>query len=258
MKLHYSTEGAANSRFRKIKSVVNALKIQLEEVAHETTADLSKLSVFNTLPLLETSEGTFFSSNTIVRYLASISENKLYGSNLHNRALVDQWLDITTCDLEAAVAAVNIAKDGREVDTDKVVEDVNKFLGFVENHLNGKKFLVGDELSIADLSLATSISVLLTSVYGEEDRKTRYPHLTTWYLSLVETDATVGSKDLPKESHKAFKPKPKKEDKKKEETKAETKAPVKTAQEEEDDLFGDDPAPAKKPEAAKPKPEAKK
>ena len=30
MKLHYSTEGAANNRFRKIKAVANALGVKLE------------------------------------------------------------------------------------------------------------------------------------------------------------------------------------------------------------------------------------
>jgi len=39
--------------------------------------------------------------------------NKLYGNNLHNRALIDQWLDVSACDFEAAVAAVSIAKDGK-------------------------------------------------------------------------------------------------------------------------------------------------
>jgi len=52
MKLHYSTEGATNSRYRKIKSVINALKLNVEEVAHDTNVDLSTVSVFNTLPLL--------------------------------------------------------------------------------------------------------------------------------------------------------------------------------------------------------------
>ena len=80
--------------------------------------------------MLETKEGTFFSSNTIVRFLASTA-NKLYGNNLHNRALVDQWLDVSACDFEAAVAAVSIAKDGKEVDGAKVVEDINTFLTVV-------------------------------------------------------------------------------------------------------------------------------
>jgi len=34
MKLHYSTEGAVNNRYRKIKAVINALGVQVEEVAH--------------------------------------------------------------------------------------------------------------------------------------------------------------------------------------------------------------------------------
>jgi glutathione S-transferase len=82
---------------------------------------------------------------------------------------------------------------------------INKFLGFVESHLNGKKFLVGENASIADFSLAAGIAVVLTTL-GEEERKA-YPNTTAWYLSLVATDAIIGSKDLPKDSHKAFKPK---------------------------------------------------
>lgn len=79
MKLHFSTEGATNSRYRKIKAVINALKIEVAEVPHDATSDLSAVSIFNTLPILETPEGSFFSSNTIIRYLASTAGNQLYG-----------------------------------------------------------------------------------------------------------------------------------------------------------------------------------
>ena len=143
MKLHYITEGVANSRYRKIKATINALGAQVEQVAHEGKADLSKVSVFPLLPLLETAEGSLFSSNTIIRYLAAINENKLYGTNLHQRALIDQWLDVTTCDFEAAVAAVSAVKEGKEVDIGAVSEDIHKFLAVVNTTLNGKKFLVG-------------------------------------------------------------------------------------------------------------------
>ena len=62
-------------------------------------------------------------------------------------------------------------------------------------------------------------------------------------MNIVATDNTIGSKDLPKEAHKAFKGK--KPAAKKEEKKEEKKPVV-----EEDDLFGDEPA---KVEAPKPK-----
>ena len=46
------------------------------------------------------------------------------------------------------------------------MEDVNKFLGFVEKHFSEKKFLVGDSLSIADLSLASNLSVVFEIMLG--------------------------------------------------------------------------------------------
>lgn len=46
------------------------------------------------------------------------------------------------------------------------MEDVNKFLAFVEKHFSEKKFLVGDALSIADLSLASNISVIFGVMFG--------------------------------------------------------------------------------------------
>lgn len=251
MKLHYSKEGATNSRYRKIRSVASALKINLQEVAHDAHADLSGISPFNTLPLLETNEGTFFSSNTIIRYLAASSGNKLYGADLYQRGLVDQWLDITTCDFEAAVAAVAIAREGREVDATQILADINKFLGFVEKHLQGRKFLVGDSATIADYSLAAGIAVVLTTL-GEEERKA-YPNVTSWYLALVETDGIIGGKDFPKESQKPFKVKKEKEAKK--EAKKEETKPA----EDDFDPFADEaPAAPAAPAQPKPKVEAKK
>ncbi len=145
MKLHYSSEQTANNRYRKVKAVASALGVNLEEVAHDSSADVTTISPFNTLPLLQTAEGTFFSSNTIVRYLAN-TQGKLYGGqNHHNSSLVDQWLDVTVIELEPAVAAIAVATQGKEtVDTTKVVEDIHKFLNAVEGQINGRKFLVGE------------------------------------------------------------------------------------------------------------------
>lgn len=110
--------------------------------------------------------------------------------------------------------------------------------------------MVGQELSIADISVAAALNVVFSTLLGEEERKP-YPNLTAWYLGLVAVDATIGSKDLPKDAHKAFKAKPKKENKK-DEKKPE---PAQQPAAEEDDLFGDTPATT---QAAKPKPQPAK
>lgn len=53
-------------------------------------------------------------------------------------------MDVSVCEFEAAVAAIIVARDGKEVETAIVSEDVHKFLKVLENQLQGKKFLVGD------------------------------------------------------------------------------------------------------------------
>lgn len=113
MKLHYNSEATSLATTRKLKSVIAATEAKVEEVTYKLGDDVSKLSPFNALPLLETPEGTFFSSNTIARYLATAHKKDLYGGdNLHNKALIDQWLDITTCELEAAVRGVSKHQHG--------------------------------------------------------------------------------------------------------------------------------------------------
>ena len=231
----------ANSRYRKIRAVIKAANLTVEDVPHETNTNLSKLSVFKTLPILETPEGNIFSSNSIVRYLATVGGNKLYGGeNLHHRALVDQWLDVSACEFDAAVSAIAVAKDGKEVDVAALSQDIHKFLGVIEQTLNGKKFFVGDQLSIADIALAANLSIVFSNFLGEAERA-KLPNTTAWYLNIVGIDSNIGNKDLPKEAHKAFAPK---KDKKEEPKKQEAK------KEEGDDLFDDDSTPA--PVAAKP------
>jgi glutathione S-transferase len=68
-------------------------------------------------------------------------------------------------------------------------------------------------LTIADIAIAAGLAVVFSNLLGEEERKA-YPNLTAWYLSIVATDAVIGSKDLPKEAHKAFKGKHQKHEKK--------------------------------------------
>ena len=167
MKLHLNTEATSVASARKLRSVILATEAKVEEVVYKTGDDVSKVSFFNTLPLLETPEGTFFSSNTIIRYLASAFKKDLYGGdNTFQKSLIDQWLDITTCDFEPAVKGIGKHQNGEKIDFGKLMEDVNKFLGFVEKHFAQKKFLVGESLSIADLSLASNISVVFGVMFG--------------------------------------------------------------------------------------------
>lgn len=54
-KLHYCTDIPLQYRYRKIKSVITALGIEVIDSPRETFADLRTLSPIPTLPILETS-----------------------------------------------------------------------------------------------------------------------------------------------------------------------------------------------------------
>lgn len=181
-------------------------------------------------------------------------------------------MDIINCELEPTVGAVLLAVGGREVDTKKIHEDLNKFLGFVDTHLKDKKFLVGNSLSIADISLASNVCALCCHALGAEERKHR-SHLITWWNGVTgQVKGALGECKLTEKAHGSLAHKPcheekkehkgeekkekkeeKKDDKKKEEKKKETK------QAEDFDPFADDgPSAAPAAPKEKPKPAEKK
>lgn len=155
--------------------------------------------------------------------MASAFKKDLYGGdNIFNKSLIDQWLDVITCEFEPAVRGITRHQNGEKIDFGKLMEDVNKFLAIVEKHFSEKKFLVGDSLSIADLSLASNVSVVFGVMFGEGQRK-KSPNTLNWYTAVVNGNKEAGSADLPKEPHDAFKGGKKKEEKPKEEKTKESK-----------------------------------
>ena len=122
-KLHFSNDPTIRYRYNKIKSVIDALGCKVLEEPKDLFTDLKHLCPIPKLPVLENPEGSFSSSNTIIRYLASVNENKLYGANEYERALIDQWLDLTTCDFDICCFGVHIISQGREVDIEKLTQD---------------------------------------------------------------------------------------------------------------------------------------
>ena len=59
------------------------------------------------MPVLKTTEGYLFESNSIMRYLARLNKAcQLYGSSLFEEALVDQWLDFANSEVEPAFAGL--------------------------------------------------------------------------------------------------------------------------------------------------------
>jgi glutathione S-transferase len=94
------------------------------------------------------------------------------------------------CDIDTCAIAVNIFFEGKEVEIDKVIEDAEKFLTHLNQHLKNRKFIVGEALTIADLAVAATVAPILSQVYGENERK-KYGTLSTWFESIAEQNKYI-------------------------------------------------------------------
>ena len=111
---------------------------------------------FGEVPLVEFEDGrTLAQSNAIIRYLAR--DSALLPKDVFAQAKVDEWLFWEQYSHEPYVAVarfqmVYLGKTLEEREA-RVVERAEKALGVLEEALSGRTYLVGDELTVADISL---------------------------------------------------------------------------------------------------------
>jgi len=63
-------------------------------------------------------------------------------------------------------------------------------LKILDKHLNGKKYLIGENLSLADLQIGTSLSIGFQSVFDKNFRE-EIKNLTQWYERFINNPAII-------------------------------------------------------------------
>ena len=131
------------------------IPVDLMKGETRTKAFLAK-NPFGQVPVVEFEPGRCLAqSNAIIRYLARDSE--LLPKDAFAQAKVDAWMFWEQYSHEPYVAVarfqmVYLGKTLEEREA-RVVERAEKALGVLEEALSGRTYLVGDELTVADISL---------------------------------------------------------------------------------------------------------
>jgi glutathione S-transferase len=122
------------------------------------------LQPFGQIPVLQDGDFTMFESRAIMRYICEQYPNlgppSLYGSNLFEKARVEQWLEVEHQQLLPILVAIYYqfmapVITGKKVDHQILAEETEKLakvLDVYEAHLADNKYLAGDFVSIADLA----------------------------------------------------------------------------------------------------------
>lgn len=156
------------------------------------------------IPVLETEKGCIFSTGAIARYLCRLRRDvPLYGNNLLEAGMIDSWTEFSTNELEVPLSTwVNHANGSINCPADVIERakaDTQKALTVVNNHLLNFTYMVGEEISLADISLCCAIVDgvklgLLSQIMGSLGNVTRWYKLCTMQPQF---EKLLGKQDAP-------------------------------------------------------------
>ena len=200
--------------------------------------DLEKKHPSLTLPYLKTQSGDIISTPSgIMGYIGrSSADAKLFGKSVFEEGQVNQWIAWAECLAPSMDALQGMLFDTpKDLDIKKfnsIVDEVKKQVTPLNNLLKGKKWIVGDSVTMADIACASVLTPAFQLVFDAGFRKGR-TDLAKWFEAFVALPQVVSTAGSIKSCSKALKP-----------TAPSGAAPAKKeAKKDEDDfddLFGDD------------------
>ena len=179
----------------KVEMCINLLGLEYEFVfvdllkGEQRTSDFLSITPFGKVPVLVDGNFKLSESNAIIKYLCKKSKSDLYPSDLEKQAEVDMWCDFISQHLtvgayvkvifnKMVAPRIGVEPDQRSIK--EGYEFIGKYLSLIEEKLNKTKFLAGDKMTIADISL---LAIVDPSEIIDIDLKP-YPKLTAWRSSL--------------------------------------------------------------------------
>eukprot|EP01023_Acetabularia_acetabulum_P059127 TRINITY_DN7093_c0_g1_i1.p1 TRINITY_DN7093_c0_g1~~TRINITY_DN7093_c0_g1_i1.p1 ORF type:complete len:385 (-),score=81.18 TRINITY_DN7093_c0_g1_i1:126-1280(-) len=229
MKL-YTYPGNKNAYKALISGEYVGVKISVPDFkmgVDNKTAEFLKKNPHGKVPVLETDHGCIWESNAIARYVARLADKGLFGKTHLDAAVVEQWIDFSTNEIDAPLMSWIFPLMGfwpyDKKKEDAAKEALKRSLGALNTYLLEKTFLVGDKITLADIILSCNLYHGFTKVFDSSFRQP-FPNVERYFLTCInqpEFKAVMGDIPLCSEPLKYIPPK--KEEKKKEKKPAEEK-----------------------------------
>ncbi len=194
----------AHFRSQKILITAQYANVQIEVDTNVTPESLASKSIQGSVPLLETADGVISESNAIARYIARLNpQSKIYGEKgIFESAQIDSWVDFSSSSLEVPatmwVAPILGWMENKQPVTEQAIKDLKKGLLVLENHLKTRTYIVGRTITLADISIATTLLLPLKLVL-DENARSQYPSVIRWFNTCVhqpEFSAVIGEVTL--------------------------------------------------------------
>ncbi|XP_056643878.1 uncharacterized protein LOC130449858 [Diorhabda sublineata] len=186
----YYIPGAAPSRNVLLAAKAVGVELNLKRVnvmkGEQLTPEFVKLNPQHTLPTLNDNGFVLWESRAIMTYLADkyAKNDSLYPKDVQKRALVDQrlYFDMGTLYASFFDYYIPVIFRGASIDPAKY-EKIGKAFEFLDTFIGNNDFAAGDNLTLADLSLVSTVSSFDIMDYDFSS----YKNVVRWYGKVKAT-----------------------------------------------------------------------
>lgn len=179
-----------NHRTQRILVVAKVNELDVKVQCEDSNSDM-----YGKIPVLDTGKsGCIFASNAIGRYLARMRPDiGLYGQNFIESGEVDSWVEYSSWELEVPLCTWTFPMEGifPEVTqaTTQAQLDVEACLSVLNKHLTHRTFMVGENLTFADIHIASVLFKAWDVHHCLEPLTKDLMHLKRWYKLISKTPA---------------------------------------------------------------------
>ncbi len=198
MKL-YIVPGSPNCR--KVEAVNLYLNLNIEVKAldfskgEHKSAEFLAINPNGLVPAFEDGDLKLWESNAIMQYLADLKPgNDLFPQDPKARIDVIRWQLWDLAHFNKAAATITFERffkpnfgmgETNESVVEAAIEDFHRFAPVLNNQLEKNRFVTGDNVTLADFSLASQSAFFEFSKVPMED----YSHISAWLQRLNEITA---------------------------------------------------------------------
>lgn len=167
-----------------------AMPLDMGNKEHKTEAFL-KLNPNGKVPCIIDDGFVLWESAAIVQYLAEKHKPEMLGTSLKDKALVQQWSFWTMTEAQPPLVDILIQKvfmpeDKRDANLiARREKQLPNLFAVLENDLKGKKFLVGNVYSVADVMVGSAINLAM----GLGETFAQYPNIKAWMTEISSRPA---------------------------------------------------------------------
>ena len=189
LKIYGSPRSSAGRCYLLLEEVgvpYQPVAIDMMEKKEHKAPEFLKLNPNGKVPCLVDGEFVIWESMAINRYLADKYKPQLLGSSPEDRGLIEQWslwalLELQPPMVDLIIQTMFMPENKRDAGViARAQEKVPTVLAVLDQALKGRDYLVGSELSLADLNTASVVNVTFTVKINLDP----YKNLLPWFNKI--------------------------------------------------------------------------